>query len=135
MTDVDGVDVRGGALEQAVGETTGGRSGVEHPPAGDDDAEVGQRGVELVAASADEGRGGVEQHDRFVRRDEAGRLLGQDTGDEHAAGGDGRPGLLPRGHDAPSHELGVEPAPGPVAQLAAFLSDCLPSGAFVAPPL
>ncbi len=88
---------------------------------GDGDREPLQCGLELVAASADEGRGGPEQDDGLVRGDEARRLLGLRARDEDGAGGDGRLGLLPGFDEAASHELGIEPAAGPAGQLAAFL--------------
>ena len=56
VADVDGHHLRGAALQQAVGEPAGRRAGVEHPPAVDVDGERVERGVELVAATADEAR-------------------------------------------------------------------------------
>ena len=78
------------------------------------------------------GDGGPEQDDRLVRGDEARRLVGRGAGDEDGAGGDGRLGLLPGVDEAPSHELGVEPAAGPAGQLAAFLAaESLASATFL----
>ena len=83
--------------------------------------EAVQRRGELPPAAADEGRRGPEHDDRLVRRHEARRLLGRRAGDEDAARGDGRLGLRSGGDEAAAHELGVEPAAGPGAQLAALL--------------
>ena len=121
MADVHGVDVRRSALEQAVGEAAGRGSRIEGAPVGDGDRKPVQCGLQLEAATADEGRGRPEQDDGLVRGDQARRLPGGCTGDEDAAGGDGRLGLLPGVDEAASHELGVEPAAGPAGQLAAFL--------------
>ena len=133
VADVDGVDVGRAALEQAVGEAAGRGPGIEGAPAGDGDREAVQCGLELEAAPADVGRRGPEQDDGLVRGDQARRLVGRRAGDEDVAGGDGRLGLLPGVDEAPSHELGIEPAAGPAGQLAAFLgAELLASEAFLA---
>ena len=96
---------------------------------GDGDREALQCGLELEAAPADEGRRRAQEDDGLVGRDEAGRLVGLRARDEDGAGGDGRLGLLPGVDEATSHELGIEPAAGPAAQLAAFLAaESLASG-------
>ena len=132
MADVDGVDAGGPTLEQAIGEATGRRPRIEGTAAADKHGEAGQRRIELQSASAHEGRGRAEDDHRLVGRNEARRLVRGCTRDEDAAGGDRRLGLVPAGEEAPSHELGVEPAAGAGAQLAAFLTDLAVEAGFLA---
>ena len=56
VADVEGHDVRRAALQQAVGEAAGRGAAVERAAAGDVDGELGERGVELLAAASDEAR-------------------------------------------------------------------------------
>ena len=70
VADVDGDDVTGAALQEAVGETAGRCPGVERQLSGDVDAERGQRVVELLTAAADEPRRWALDDDRFRVRDQ-----------------------------------------------------------------
>ena len=67
VADVDGDNVTGAALQQAVGEPAGRCARIERQPTLDVDAERGQRVLELVAAATDEPRPAVPRR-RAARR-------------------------------------------------------------------
>ena len=117
VPDVDGVDARGAALEQAVGEAAGGGTRIEGALAFDGDGEAVQRRVELLAAPADERRGRADEDNGLVRGDQAGRLGGRRTGDENGPCGNGRLRLVAGGDEATADQLGIEPAADPRGQL------------------
>ena len=76
VADVDGVHVGGAALEQAVDEAAGRRTGVERRAGRDGHGEAVEGGVELLAAAAHEGRGGPEEDEWVGGRHESRRLGG-----------------------------------------------------------
>ena len=65
VADVDGDDVTGAALQEAVGEAAGRCPGVERQPPGDVDAERGQRVLELLTAATHVPRRWSLDDDRF----------------------------------------------------------------------
>jgi hypothetical protein len=71
VSHIEGVDVGRAALEEAVGEPTGGSAGVEGPLSGGGDREAVEGGVELQSTAADEGRRRGQDEDGFVGGDEA----------------------------------------------------------------
>ena len=117
MADVDGVDVGGPPLEEAVGEATGGGARIERAPAFGGDRKPREGGVELLPTPADERLRRALQHDGLVGRHLAGRLVGLRPRHQDDPGGDGHLGLVTVGDQAPPHELGVEPTARPCAQL------------------
>jgi hypothetical protein len=88
-----------------------GGSGIECPTPGHDHREAVESGVELVTtAGYESGLVAGDQH-WFVRRDQPGWLRGGSTRHRHPPGRDGIGCLVPGGHQASSHELGVEATP------------------------
>ena len=108
VADVEGDDLAGAALQQAVGEAAGRRPDVERRSPVDVDAEAVEGGVELLAAAPDEPRRRAGDDDRVTGGDQAGRLVGDRTVDEHPPVVDRWLGLAAAGGEAPPHELGVE---------------------------
>jgi hypothetical protein len=88
VPDVDGDDLAGAALQQAVGETTRRGTGVERPSPVDPELEPVERGIELLPASSDEARRWTEQLDGLRRVDLAGRLRRDRAVDEDPTRGD-----------------------------------------------
>ena len=109
--DVDRLDVRRAALEEAVGEPAGRRAGVERADPFDADLEPLERRGELLATTRHVARRRPVDPDRLVVAHLAGRSVGRRTTDEDTPGPDrvDRPrGLV---DESPSDELGVEPPP------------------------
>ena len=78
VPDVDGVDLRRPALEEAVGEATGGRARIERRAGrSTSTAKRVEGGIELLAAPADEAGRRAEELDGLVGRHQAGRLVGR----------------------------------------------------------
>jgi hypothetical protein len=67
VPDVEGDDVRGTTLQQAIGEPAGGRAGIERPTTADVDAEDVECVVELRRSTADEPWGRPLDHDGVAR--------------------------------------------------------------------
>ena len=111
VADVEGHDVGRAALQQAVGEPPGRRADVERPTAGDVDAEVVERGVELLAASTDEPWSRPGDGDPLAGRHQPRRLVGDGPADEDTPVGDRFVGLAAAAGEPPADELGVEPSP------------------------
>ncbi len=83
VADVEGDDLGGAALEQAVGEPSGRGATVEHAQPGDVDGEVVECGIELLAAAADEARRRAGHREVVDGGDEVRRLAGDSSVDEH----------------------------------------------------
>jgi hypothetical protein len=96
-------------LQQAVGEPTGGRAGVERDAPGGIDREPLEGGVELLASSADEARSRALEGQGVTGVDHAGRLGGGHAADEDPTGCDLGLGPIPAGNQPPAHQLRVEP--------------------------
>ena len=126
MADVERHDVGGATLQQAIGESACRRAGIEHTHARDVDAERLERGIELVAASADEPRRRSLQHHRIGGVDEPGRLVGDGTVDQHACSRRSR--ALPSG----ATERPARGAPCQHPTAAASTRDYFFAGAFLA---
>ena len=109
MTDVDGDDLAGAALEQAVREAAGGGTGVEGPATGDVELEAGQGAVELLTPAAHVAGTG-EELDRLTRGDEARRLVRDRAGHGDGVVVDRRLGGGAAGDQSPPDELDVEAA-------------------------
>ena len=102
--DIDGVDARRAALQQAIGEAAGGGADVEADLARDIDREMIERGFQLESAAADVARL-REQFDLARRVDVRAGLVGLLPVDQHLAGQDQRLRFLARfGEAALDHE-------------------------------
>ncbi len=84
VTDIDRHHVRGAALEEAIGEPTGAGACVQYPPAGHVEAERVERGVQLLATSADESWPVTIDDDRVARMNLSSGLVGDGTVDQDA---------------------------------------------------
>ena len=108
---VDRDHLGGVRLEEAVGETAGGRAGVESAPPVHVDLETHQRRRELLAATRHESGCVGDDVDRLARRDQAVRARHGAAGDEHPPGFDGERGVGEIVEQSSSHQLGVESPP------------------------
>jgi hypothetical protein len=97
-------------LQQAVGESSGRRTGVEGTKPRHHDPKTPESSFELLASPADEARPLSEELDRIAGKNEAGRLVRRSARDRHAPAGDLVLSSLPARGEAPAHQLGVEAA-------------------------
>ena len=109
VADIEGDDAGGAALQHAVGEPARRCAGVEHRHPRDVDGEGLQRGVELLAAAADEPLPRAGEAHRITRCDLMGRFGGDRAVDQYATGLDRCGRLRPAGDELTADELGVEP--------------------------
>ncbi len=100
VADVDGGDVRGAALQEAVGETSGRGADVEAAPAGRIDREMFERGGELAAGARHEGLGRAGELQPDVVPHRAAGLVHPHAVDLHLAGHHRAMRLLARGEEA-----------------------------------
>jgi hypothetical protein len=97
-------------LEEAVGEATGGRSGIEHAPARRVDREPREGGIELLSSPAHERSRGPEEGNRLVGPYQPRRLLGVRSRHEYDTGCDRDLRLVPVGDQAAADELNIKPS-------------------------
>ena len=112
VADVEGDHPRGPAREQAVGEPAGRRPDVEHARPATSMPKCVERGIELLAATADEARRRSGDDDGVAGRHQSCRLVGDRAVDEDPSRVDGRVRVGSAGDEAAPHELGVEPPAG-----------------------
>lgn len=117
VADIDGIDVSGPTFEETVGKASGRSSCIERRLTVGVDAEPIECAFKFLAASADETRRWAEEFDWLVGRHKSGRFIGCRASDNHDPGRDGVVSFGSCGHQAPSNQLGVEPATGRVGQL------------------
>ena len=116
VADVDGDDLPGSALQQAVRESAGGRAGVEGPHTVDRDPESVEPGGQLLAAATHVDACRALHHDGVGGRDESGRLVGNRARDGDATLGDDFNGAFAARSETSPDELRVE-APPPTRAL------------------
>ncbi len=109
VTDIECHHVGCATLQQAVGEPTGRRPGVQDPEPGDVDPERFERGVELLAAATDEARRGTLDHHGIGRVDQASRLVGDCSVDQDQPRFDRPRRLGPARHQPTADQVGVKP--------------------------
>jgi hypothetical protein len=111
VTDVEGDDADRTSLQQTIGESAGGRTGVEEAHTGNVEIEGVERRVELLSSAADEARWWSGQDDGIACCHLVRRLAGDCAVDEHAMGGDDGGGFGSTRHETAPYELGVETSP------------------------
>ena len=108
MTDIDRSHEQSAALQQTVGEATGGGTSVERSPTVDRQTERVERSVELLATAAHEPRALTHDHDSIAGVHLPRRLVGERAIHEDAPSIDGDRRLHSALDEATSNEVGVE---------------------------
>jgi len=109
--------VGGTCLQKAIREAASRGPGVKRMPTRNDDAEIVERGLELLAASRDESRAVAAQADGLLGCDAPRRRAGGQSAHEHAPRANRLERSLTARGEAATHQFGIESAAHSVAQI------------------